>query len=162
MYERSYGSKYSEQEGLSTVEVAKLIRGDIKQAVKTGLLPARWKYSVRSASFAGGSSIDVRVRDCADAWVECDGWAPGSKTVHPDGSMSGRSCPNMWCAARNDPAYAHAATAHDVLSDEARAAKEALDRIHGAYNHDGSEAMVDYFDVNYYGTVDFEQDWNRR
>src|SRR4029077_16657420 len=68
--------------------------------------------------------------------------------------------------ARNDPAYAHTATAHEVLTDDAEAAKMTLQRIHGAYKHDGSEIQVDYFDVRYYGHVSFESassaDFRRR
>jgi hypothetical protein len=141
MYERHYGYRYDETKDLSTTEIAKRIREDIKVAKSEGLLPTRWAYSVRSAYFSGGSSIDVTVRDCADAWVECDG---------------GQNCHNVWCSARRDPAYAAHASAHQVLSDEAAAAKITLERIHNAYNHDGSEIQVDYFDVNYYGQVSFE------
>ena len=159
MYERHYGHKYQEQQGLSTTEIAKLIRADIKQAIKEGLLPDRWKYSVKSRSFAGGSSIDVRVRDCADGWIECEGHVPGSKQMLPNGGWTALNCPNVWCSARNDPEYAHAATPHKVLGEEARVAKMTLQRIHDSYNHDGSDAMTDYFDVNFYGTVDFDGGW---
>lgn len=136
MYERSYGYRYKEVDG-RPADIAKAIRADVKQAVAEGLLPPRWSYSVRSDSLA----IDVEVRDCPDAWRECDG---------------GQSCRNVWCSARNDPTYAHAAEPHSVLTEEAEAAKITLERIHGAYNHDGSELMTDYFDVRYYGHVNFE------
>jgi hypothetical protein len=136
MYERSYGYRYNEVDGRPT-DIAKVVRRDIKQAVGEGLLPARWTYSVRSDSL----SVDVAVRDCPDAWKECDG---------------GRDCHDVWCAARNDPKYAHAAKPHQVLTDEAAAAKMTLERIHNAYNHDGSEIQTDYFDVRYYGIVSFE------
>lgn len=138
MYERSYGYRYKEVDG-RPVDIAKAIRSDVKQAVSEGLLPARWSYSVRSDSL----SIDVEVRDCPDAWRDCDG---------------GQGCHNVWCSARNDPNYAHAAELHRVLTDEAEAAKMTLERIHNAYNHDGSEIQVDYFDVRYYGHVSFETD----
>jgi len=142
MYERSYGYRYAELgDHPSAAEIAKAIRADIKQAVSEGLLPARWSYSVRSDSFSGGKSVDVRVQDCADAYRLCDG---------------GQGCRNVWCAARNDPQYAHGATPHNVLTEEAEAAKMTLTRIHNAYNHDGSEIQIDYFDVRYYGIVDFE------
>lgn len=142
MYERSYGYRYAELgEYPSAAEIAKAIRADVKQAVGEGLLPARWSYSVRSDTYSGGQSVDVEVRDCLDAWEACDG---------------GVRCRNVWCAARNDPVYAHAAEPHFVLSEEAEAAKMTLQRIHGAYNHDGSEIQVDYHDVRYYGTVQFE------
>lgn len=138
MYERSYGYRYEEITKYSSpAEIAKVIRTDVKQAQQEGLLPARWSYSVRSDSL----SIDVEVRDCPDAWRPYDG---------------GADCRNVWCAARNDPQYAHAATPHEVLTDEAAAAKMTLERIHNAYNHDGSEIQTDYFDVRYYGRVSFE------
>lgn len=152
MYERSYGYKYEEQTGLSNAEVAKLIRADIKTAIKEGLLPDRWKYSVRSDHLA----IRVRVKDCADVWRECDGMKPGSKRYYPDGTWTATGCPDPWCKAAGRPEYAHAAHTHKVLTDEALAARLTLERIHGAYNHDGSDIMTDYFDVNYYGGVDFE------
>ncbi len=151
MYERSYGYRYADLgDHPSAAQIAKAMRADIKQAQTEGLLPSHWSYSVRSDTFAGGSSIDVEVKDCPDAWRPCDGL----------------SCHNVWCSARNDPVYAHAATPHDVLTDEAAAARMTLDRIHNAYNHDGSEIQVDYFDVRYYGTVTFEDassaDFRRR
>lgn len=137
MYERSYGYRYGEVDAYTTcTDIAKVIRRDVKQAQEEGLLPARWSYSVRSDSL----SVDVEVRDCLDAWRECDGM----------------NCGNVWCAARNDPAYAHAATPHQVLTAEAESAKLTLERIHNAYNHDGSEIQTDYFDVRYYGHVNFE------
>lgn len=139
MYERSYGYRYGEvAEYSSSAEIAKVIRRDVKQAKEEGLLPPRWSYSVRSDSLA----VDVEVRDCSDAWQECDGM----------------NCGDVWCSARNDPAYAHAAKPHQVLTDEAKAAKMTLERIHNAYNHDGSEIQTDYFDVRYYGHVSFEDD----
>jgi len=154
MYERSYGYRYSEPgERATCADIAKMIRRDIKQAQEEGLLPARWSYSVRTEH---GTSINVDVRDCPDAWKPCDGTVPGSRRTYPDGGWTATACPNMWCKARNDPAYAHAAEEHEVLTEEASIAKMTLERIHGAYNHDGSEIQTDYFDVRYYGTVQFE------
>ncbi len=136
MYERSYGYKYDEVEKYAgATEIAKKIRADIKVAVGEGLLPAHWKYGVRS----DGNSIHVNVRDCADAWKACDG-----------------NCTSPWCAKRNVPGYEHGATDHDVLTADGEVAKMTLQRIHCAYNHDGSEIQVDYFDVRYYGGVSFE------
>jgi len=153
MYERSYGYRYGEAAKYSSpVEIAKLIRRDVKQAIDEGLLPARWSYSVRSDNL----SVDAEVRDCADAWQECDGTVPGTRRTYPDGGSTAQACPDVWCAGRNDPAYAHAAHTHDTLTEEARVAKITLERIHGAYNHDGSEIQSDYSDVRYYGVVSFE------
>lgn len=146
MYERSYGYRYDEVKDLTTVAIAKRIRADVKQAVAEGLLPSRWSYRVRTDH---GTSIDVDVCDCPDAWVDCD----GTRRLE-SGSLVG--CPDVWCAGRNDPAYAHAAHVHQVLTEEASIAKMTLQRIHGGYNYDGSEVQVDYFDVRYYGGVTFE------
>lgn len=46
---------------LSTAEYAKLIRDDIKAALKSGALPAGLKVSTRTHSYSGGSSITVEV-----------------------------------------------------------------------------------------------------
>lgn len=136
MYERQYGYRYDEVSGATCGDIAKMVRRDIKQAQEEGLLPSRWSYSVRSDT----NSISVEVRDCLDAWRDCDGL----------------NCHNVWCSARNDPAYAHASDLHQVLTEEGEAARMTLERIHNAYNHDGSELQSDYFDVRYYGGVSFE------
>lgn len=142
MYERSYGYRYAELgDHPSAAEIAKAIRADVKQAVSEGLLPSRWSYSVKSDHGSTYQSVDVRVQDCPDAYMVCDG---------------GPKCHNVWCAARNDPRYEHGAERHLVLTEDAEAARMTLERIHNAYNHDGSEIMVDYFDVRYYGGVTFE------
>lgn len=118
MYERSYGEKYDGS--LSTTEIAKLIRADIKVAVAAGELPGKpVTYSVRSEYFSMGSSIDVEVRNYAGP-VEEQGFG------------------RPW------------------MTQEAGAIKARLEAISGAYNHDGSDIQVDYFDVNYYGHVTFE------
>lgn len=148
MYERHYGYRYNELgDHPSAAEIAKAIRADVKTAKAEGLLPTHWTYSVTSDHGSTYQSVDIEVRDCPDAWQVCDGSVPGSPT---------HACPNVWCAGRNDPKYAHAAETHEVLTEEARVAKLTLERIHNAYNHDGSELQVDYFDVRYYGHVEFE------
>lgn len=162
MYERSYGYKYEEGDRLTTAEIAKLVRKDIKQAVAEGLLPERWTYSVRSDSFAGGTSLDIRVKGCADAWMPCPGYKVGSKREGTDGSWSATGCSNPWCKAGGVHRDKPGAQEHDVLTEEAQAAKMTLERIHGAYNHDGSDAMTDYYDVNYYGHVEFQSESSAR
>jgi hypothetical protein len=145
MYERSYGYKYEEGGKLDTAAIAKLIRRDIKTAIREGMLPDRWKYSVTIDRFAGGSSIDVRVKDCADAWMACPGYRIGTRHDLPSGGYTATACGRPDCTGE-----------HMVLTQEAEVAKMTLQRIHFAYNHDGSDSMIDYFDVNYYGHVDFQ------
>ena len=72
MYERSYGTKYQEfhtdangeRVYRSAAEIAKAIRADIKAAVKAGELP-KARYSVKSDSYTGGSSVDVTIGEAA-------------------------------------------------------------------------------------------------
>lgn len=58
MYEHRFeGSKYRRTANLPRTEIAKLMRADIK-ALK---LPKGFKISVRTETFAGGGSIDIRL-----------------------------------------------------------------------------------------------------
>lgn len=142
MYERSYGYKYDEagKGWASAADIAKLMRADIKQAVSEGLLPAHATYSVRSESFSGGQAVDIEVLGWPEAWKDCDRIP----------------CRNVWCKHGGEYRDNPSASVHQILTDEAEAAEMTLKRIHGAYNHDGSEIQVDYFDVRYYGQVRFE------
>lgn len=137
MYERSYGYKYEEAADKYGAELAKLIRADIKQAIGEGLLPAKWKYSVQTRHGSMMQAIDVTVKGCADAWKPCDR----------------RTCADPWCKSGGMHRELEGAKDHEILTDEADAARMTLERIHSAYNHDGSEIQTDYFDVRYYGQV---------
>jgi hypothetical protein len=135
---RWYGAKYDHDHRLSTVDIAKLIRQDIKMARKVARMmatpgavavadpiadaPAGIKFSVRSQYFAGGSSIDVHICGIPHAW----GWE--TREDHY-GYMT------------EMPTSALAALAKEVRS------------IMDAYNHDGSDSQADHFDVRFYGSV---------
>ncbi|MFI5864547.1 hypothetical protein [Streptomyces sp. NPDC051546] len=146
-----YGSRYEQVKHLSTTEIAKRIRADIKLARKveaklgteTGsevavtdslaalaTMPKKIKVSVRTDYFSGGSSIDVRVYNLPEK-----GWGYIEET-------------DMW----GKPRW--------VEGPELSAILTALKEIHRAYNFNGSDSMVDYFHVNYYGQV--EVDWQER
>jgi len=58
---RIYGPKYDEN--LSTTEIAKRFRSDVKAALAAGELPKGLKLSVRTDYFSMGSSIDVRIKE---------------------------------------------------------------------------------------------------
>ncbi|MEU6293076.1 hypothetical protein K388_07157 [Streptomyces sp. KhCrAH-43] len=146
-----YGARYEEVKRLSTTEIARRIRADIKLARKveeklgtaTGAevaltdsltalatMPKQIKVSVRTDYFSGGSAIRVNVYN-----LPKKGWGYVQET-------------DMWGQPRWVP------------GPELSAILAALEEIHGAYNFDGSDAMVDYFHVNYYGQV--EVDWRER
>jgi hypothetical protein len=146
-----YGARYDEVKHLSTTEIARRIRADIKLARKveaklgtaTGAevaltdsltalatMPKQIKVSVRTDYFSGGSAIRVNVYNLPEkGWGyvrETDTW--GEQRWVPGGELSA------------------------ILA--------ALKEIHGAYNFDGSDSRVDYYHVNYYGRV--EVDWRER
>lgn len=146
-----YGEKYEQVKRLSTTEIAKRIREDIKLARKvettlgtaTGTdlavpdslaalatMPKCIKVSVTTEYFSGGSAIHVRVYNLPEK-----GWGYVRET-------------DMWGQPRWVP------------GPELKAILTALKEIHGSYNFDGSDPMVDYFHVNYYGDV--EVDWRER
>lgn len=156
MYERSYGAKYAEPAKYArAADIAKLIRRDIKDAIKQGLLPGKASnYSVRSESFSGGSAIRVKAIGLDGMWQQCEGIIPGSE----DG-YGARYCRNHWCKAKEDRPGAEY---HDILSVEGQRVEKILKDLHSAYNHDGSDSMVDYFDVRYYGQAEIESAWEAK
>lgn len=132
------GSKYNSD--LSTTEIAKLIREEIKALRKAGKLPTG-KYSVRSQYFSGGSSIDVRVRDL-DMLI----WNPDALITQ---EITYPNQPWNWRGNVTEPQYNK--WAQDVL--------DTLNGLMDAYNHDRSDIMTDYFDVNFYGHAEFDWEW---
>lgn len=136
-----YGAKYDHSYTMTTVNIAKCIREEIKLARKLakdnggsvpalidpiGDAPASIKFSVRSQYFSGGSSIDIRLTGVPQSW----GWEQRRDEF---GRMRWMYTPAM-----------------KALMDE-------LKRVMAAYNHDGSDITTDYFDVRFYGSV--ETDW---
>lgn len=135
---RWYGAKYDHDYRLSTVDIAKLIRQDIKVARKVAKMaatpgsiavadpiadaPAEIKFSVRSQYFSGGSSIDIHIVGIPAAW----GWE-----------------------TREDRYGYMTEMATAPLAALARELKSIMD----AYNHDGSDSQFDHFDVRFYGSV---------
>lgn len=140
MIERKYGEKYASTQGLKRPEIAKLIREDIKAAVKAGTLP-KGRYSVRTESYSGGGSIDITVSDVV-----------GIPIVNLDRLRWHRDNPHATYGC--EPA-----NVRDRYTPEMREVIAKLERIHGSYNYDGSDSMADYYDVRYYGTVTVDCTW---
>lgn len=129
MYEITEGTKYQATKNLGAVEIAKLIRADIKAATKAGELPAGLKLSIRSDY----NSINVRIVALPFNPISAS-WA----------ALTPAEQQEYWNAQRK-------------LTDEAKRIQAVLTAIHGAYNYDGSDIQSDYFNVRYYGSVSF--DW---
>lgn len=132
------GAKY-DGSYLPTTEIARLIRSDIKMAVKIAKMeaapgavaefsafaaaPDGLKYGVTTQYFSGGSSISIRVKN-----VPCD-WG----YVMEDRYGNGQEC--------------------EFPSPSLRAVGQELADIMNAYNFDDSDSMVDHFHVRFYGHV---------
>lgn len=127
MYERTYGAKYDKS--LSTKDIAAIVRGEIKAAIAAGTLP-KMKVSVRYESYSGGSAIRVYIKDADFLVIN-----PTRHYLEKDGAN--------WAATRDMPHRTQKAT--DAIN--------AISAMLEAYNHDGSDSMSDYFDVNFYKTV---------
>jgi hypothetical protein len=57
---------------MTTTEIAKQVRADIRNAIKNQALgdyPEGIKFSVRSEYYSGGSSIDITVKNAPNDWA---------------------------------------------------------------------------------------------
>lgn len=128
---KSVGSRYHETKRLDVADIAKLIRKDIKAAIKRGEIP-KIKTSVRIERFSMGSSIDVKVKSVPE----------GFRVINPE-----------WVKDRvfrpHDPPRTN------VLSQEAQDLQDKIERIRESYGYDNSDPMTDYFHVRYYGKTEF-------
>jgi len=134
-YARGYGHRYDRN--ATTTELAARVRADIKAALKDGTLPMGLKVSVRTSYFAGGSSIDVKVR------------------AVPDGFRIMNPARLAWAAKHPYDLPPLSVGGH--YSEEAQKTLDVLKGLLDAYNRDGSDVQSDYWDVRFYGDVSF--DW---
>jgi hypothetical protein len=113
---------------MTTKEIAAEIRKVLRRLTKSKHSPLSGaKVSVRYESFAGGTSIDITLGVPY----------PVNADDEDDNRREGKPWP--W------------------LNDQARAAKQIAEGLHGAFNYNGSNTQVDYFNVNYYGSVEVEE-----
>lgn len=80
------GDRYAATAGLTTTEIAKRIRADLKAAQRDGELDATLRFSVRTAYFSGGSEISVTVKNYTGTLRDLDEygrrrWAPQARKV---------------------------------------------------------------------------------
>jgi len=129
----AYGAQYAATKDLSIVEIAKLVRADIKAAVKSGELPVA-KYSVTISKYSMGQSLRIRV-----SGVE------GVRVYNPDRLRFERENPHAYCSLNR-------------YSDEIQSVVQKLNEIQGAYNFDGSDRMTDYSHVRFHGFADIVND----
>ncbi len=120
------------------MEIAKLVRADIKAGIADGSLP-RAKYSVRIDRFAGGRSLDVTIDDVPFAI---------------------RNAARVRADVFGENPHDHPETVC-FNSPEAGALEAQIEELVAAYNFDGSDSQSDYFHVNFYGHVSFGKQEHR-
>lgn len=136
------GSNYDTTERLDIADIAKLVRADIKAAKKEGKLPKKgFKVSVRIDRFAGGCSLDVTVKAAPFQVLNPEylDWEETEEAKH-----------NAWPPV-----------GLERLTPTADAALKLLKGILGSYNRDNSDIQTDYWDVRFYGHVDYDYDLTR-
>jgi len=124
MYERTYNSNYDSS--LSTTDIAKKVRQEIAKMKKTGDLDKGFKFSIRAEYFSGGSAIRASI------------------TAVPEG-VEAYNSEYYDAYNRGESTYAMSR-----FSAPVKAASEKVLALINSFNYDGSESMVDYFDVNFY------------
>ena len=161
-------------------ETAKLMRADLKQFQKAGMLPRDYKFSVRKKewSMGWGATITItlpegehryhvptqaeyhamplaertgRDRGAADRLLEqygSAGWDAAAERLN-------RKIDNNEPLTQDEYDYC-------IESQKVRQAKKTCKEIAGQYTHDGSNSMVDYFDVSGYIDVDVVEGKGRR
>ena len=125
------GTRYDRDRDVK--DIAKLLRKDIKAAVKAGSLP-RGKYQVRISRYSMGQSISVDASE-----------------------LDGIEVANMarFRAEARNPALRHLGTPVGKLKSDAAYAVEAkLTALMSAYNFDKSDSMTDYYNSAFAGFVD--------
>ena len=132
-YSIAYGNRYDKS--LSTTQIAAKVRAEIKAAQKAGKLP-KGKIGIRTSYFSGGSSISIR--------------AVGFQVLNPERLALDIREPHVF--HEYGPA---------LYTPRAAAMVKSLESLLSAYNFDGSDSMVDYFHVNFYGHVSFDGDATR-
>ncbi|TET51335.1 MAG: hypothetical protein E3J64_07045 [Anaerolineales bacterium] len=132
------GSKYAETKDLDLAEIAKLVRADIKAAVKAGDLPKGTKTSVRISRYSMGQSLTATITEC-----------PGLIVANPD-------------RVRFDLDDPHGHTTLPLLSPDATRVVGVVQDITDSYNYDSSDPASDYYNVRFYGGAGFCSEFEER
>lgn len=115
------------QYGRDVKDIAKDVRRDIKESIKAGALPGDpVRYSVRIERFSGGQAIRVDIKH----------WAEPARVW--DANLRGTY----------DGGYRYTSFADTTLA--------VIKAIVARYHRDNSDSQVDYHDVNFYYSVNFD------
>lgn len=134
-----FGAKYDPKHTLT--DIAKMIREEIKLLRKIGNLESDGAVAIPSpiADMPAGIKVSVRQLHYGSIVVTLSG------VPQEWGWVRGIDPRDFW----NQERWMHTPALHALIDE--------LDTLVNAYNYDRSDAMVDHFDVNFYGRVDV--DW---
>lgn len=136
------------EQGLDVAEIAKRVRAEIKQKVKTGELPCA-KYSVTISRYSGGRSLNVRISDVV---------LPVTDFSRPGVVPSVLALERVQ-ANRKDPREYLPEVHYPTFTDEGKAVLAMVNALIDPFHWDESDAMTDYFHCNFYRSVNFDWQW---
>ena len=128
------GAKYEATKNLDIAEIAKLVRKDIKAAVKSGDLP-KAKYSVKISRYSMGRSITVAVTGLEMETANMERHLAEAR----DRSLRHRGVP-----------------VGKLMTEEAYELEAKVEALVNAYNFDRSNPMEDYYNSAFAGFVNLE------
>jgi hypothetical protein len=153
---RFIGGKYDETHMLPHKEVAKLIRSDVKALKKNSSMPADWKVSVKTVTYAGGMHYDISISVPEDSGVPVyrtptfDDYTHGNASgsiaddIRKDGIDPYNTGENEYNAFMNR----HKDNQYRVLTDDARHTRDAVQEVADQYKMSDVNGMVDYSSVH--------------
>lgn len=129
------GKKYQESRNLPLKEIAKLVKKEV--LVKHPYI----NISVKTEHFSGGKSLDVTIIAYPKHFLE-------KKLIYPEMS-------NL----PEDKIPKHAYSA--LEDDNARTLIKDIEHIINQYRYDDSDGMIDYYNTNFYSSVEFDHNLRR-
>ena len=141
-----YGAKYEQVKNMPLAEIAKLMRADIRLARKVGANSAT-PDAVAVIDPLGDMPKEVKVSVTSE-------YFSGGGAIR----MRVKNIPLRWGFAKEPDRWGEMQW---MPSPSFKAVLDELRAIHGAYNFDGSDPMVDHYHVNYYGSVDYDRPHDR-
>lgn len=129
------GVKYQQTKGLMLKDLAALIRKEVREAAKAGLIPTEWRYAVRKRDYRAIDTYMI-IPDEVETLI-------GEFQTENEMPLTRYAVQTYeWMfTGKYEPLKAV------VL------AEEFLKGLIGAYNYDNNDIMTDYFDVRFYGGV---------
>lgn len=137
-----YGDKYKQVKGMRLPDIAKLMRADIKIARKVGTKSST-PGALATVDPLGDMPKEIKVSVTSEYFA-------GGGAIR----MRVKNIPLEWGFVQKRDQWGDMRW---VPSDAFEAVLTDLKVIHQAYNYDGSDSQVDYYHVNYYGSVDYDR-----